>query len=1345
MDAAVDAARWIVGKALAPVIDGLLESWAASAGLGPNIGALKMQLLYAQGILDSAQGKDIQSAALKELLQKLRQLAYGADDVLDELDYFRIQDALDGTYDAANVEDQGCIGGLLLNARHTARSASNKLKPSCLRDASRGDPDAQEHGDKGGCLSLLRSSGGREIRSPSVPTNRGVQKVAGGCMPKVVSCARGTAHTIGKHLLCYFPLSVQDDDADTDMFQTSNMAGRRFLHGTCPSKARNKNNMMQTAKLQYNRVKMSEKMMEIVEQLKPLCAMVSTILDKELLGSAILKLVQEIVKKIPKVNGEKDNSSNEELIEQRLKSKRLLLVLDDVWTYREDEWKKLLAPLRYNGGEKGHVIIVTTRIPKVASMVTTSNSSIDVERLGREDIMAFFEVCVFGYQKPWEDHPKLRDVGSKIVEHLKGFPLVAKTVGRLLRNQLTQDHWTRVAESKEWELETGPNDIMPALKLSYDYLPFHLQQCFFHCGLFPEDYEFNSKDLVHFWIGLDIVHSRDQGKRTEDVALCYLNELVDHGFFRRNEKENGNNYVIHDLLHDLAVKVSSFECLSICSSNVRSISIPPSVRHLSIIVDNTDVMDLIRFEDYKSYLSAPELVHLRYLRIKSVHNENICLPGALFRSYHLELIDLENWFGSLGSASQMSKLIKLRHFLVPDNYAEEAHSSIFEWNNSRLNRDAKHEDNVLESIVPHKNLQDLCIRGHKGANCPSWLGGYLSVENLESLSLCDVSWNKLPPLGYMWFIDGLGVERQGLISTLSFQCLKWLELVKIPRLTKWVGKGTCHLFSLLEVVIIEHCPELTELPFSQPTCGQKRQEENMTWFPKLRWLKIVDCPKLLSLPPIPWTHRPCSAIIEGAGSCFKKLVYSKNYKSKLSLEIEGKDEQSRLVWNGLAFDNLADLKELKMIKCPPLPLIHLRKLRSLDTLQIKSMSNELLLFEGESCNTECPLPVERLEINNCANGNELTHMLSHFPKLTKLEITHCQMITWLGVVEHQAVETPKPALYSANEIEHAEAGRCQQQTRREENEVAPGGGGPLLLPRQLQELIIRRCRQLRLVYSSLDKDNKRGGLQHLYFLRSLVVADCPDFFFSYLSSASASSCFPFPDSLQQLRLKNMGRMEMLPPLANLISLTDLSLFDCGDLIGEGLWPLVAQGNLRKLYISGVPKLLTGSQPLWPHDQELPTSSSKLESLWTDDLAGLLTLPICRLLSSSITKLYIAGGEAQRFTGEQEEAFHLLSSLQELQFGRCEKLRHLPAGLTKFKRLKALHIKLCKSIRSLPKDGFPSCLQVLVIAECPAIKSLPRVCLPSSLRELHVYGRNSEELQRQCRNLKGTIPIMKDYV
>uniref|UniRef100_A0ACD5ZHY1 Uncharacterized protein n=1 Tax=Avena sativa TaxID=4498 RepID=A0ACD5ZHY1_AVESA len=1542
MDFAVNTALWVVGKALAPVTDGLLESWAASAGLGPNINALKLQLLYAQGMLDSAQGKDIQSAALKELLLKMRELAYGANDVLDELDYFRIQDALDGTYHAANADDKGYIDGLVLNARHTARAAANKLKPSCLSDAGRGDPDGQEDGVKQGCLFLLRSRGARKISSsPSSPTNQGVQEVDSGCTPKVISCAHSTERTIGKHFPCYSLPSVQEDDADSDMLETSNMArcGQRFLCSTWPSKAPQRNHAVQTQTQtqtqKFDRVEISTKMVEIVEQLKPLCAMVSTILSLELLGSRhnptqdiamnrpkttpniiepelygrnglkknIIdgitltggkyctneltvvplvgpggigkttltqhiyrelessfqvsawicvsfdfnadKLVQEIVKKIPKVDGEKNNASNQELIEQRLKSKRLLLVLDDVWTYHEDEWKKLLAHLRYNGGEKGHVVIVTTRIPKVASMVTTTNSSIDVERLGHEDIMAFFEVCVFGDQKPWENHTELRGVGKKIVENLKGFPLAAKTVGRLLRNQLTLDHWTRVAESKEWELQTSDNDIMPALKLSYDYLPFHLQQCFSNCALFPEDYEFGSMELVHFWIGLDIVHSRDQGKRTEDVALNYLDELVNHGFFKRNETENGPHYVIHDLLHDLAVKISSYECLSICSSNVRSIQIPASVRHMSIIVDNTDVMDLRSFEDYKSHLSTlgkrlkvqslrtlmlfgeyhgsfaktlgglfkearalrsillsgasysvddvllnfSELVHLRYLRIKSVLNENICLPNALFRSYHLEFIDLENWFGGFGSTSQMSKLIKLRHFLVP-KYNAELHSSISEvgklkflqelrrfevgkeakgfelsqlgelselggslgiynlekvqnegeanalklihknhlhkltlgWNNSGINKDAKHEENVLESMVPHKNLQDLCIQGHRGDNCPSWLGGCLSVENLESLSLRDVSWNKLPPLGDMWFIDNLGVECQGLSSTLSFQCLKTLQLIKIPGLKKWVGNGTCHLFSHLEVIGIEDCPELVELPFSHPACYQAKQEKNMIWFPKLWDLEIIGCPKLSSLPPIPWTPSPCSVEIRDVGCEFKNVSYSLNYKEELSLEIKGKEGNNDMFWNGLDFHNLADLEELNMEKCPPLPLIHLQMLKSLKTLGITRMSTVLSLCEGESHSNGFPLPVERIHILDCdANGEELTRLLSYFPKLTGLFIRECEKITGLGVVEHQptvvvTITAPSPSS-SANKSEHAQDGHDQQQTRGED-EIAPATQGLLLLPPQLQVLSVWLCAELRLLSNSLCNDSARGGLQSLCSLRSLQIRSCPKFLSSFLSSAS--SCFPFPASLQNLTLDGVEGLETLGCLSNLISLTELN-------------------------ISRTPKFFTDSELSLPHDEERRSYSSKLKSLWTDHLAGVLTLPICSLLSSSLTKLTFFGDEeVERFTKGQEEALHLLKSLQELLFRYCEKLQRLPAGLTKLTNLKRLQIWNSPAIQLLPKDRLPSSLRQLEIDNCPAIKSLPKECLPSSLRRLEVTGDISEELKRQCRKLKGTIPIIIDY-
>ncbi|KAE8766847.1 putative disease resistance protein RGA1 [Hordeum vulgare] len=1138
MEVAVSAAWWVVTKALAPVTDGLLEAWAASAGLGPNIDALKMQLLYAQGMLNNApgQGRDITNPALKGLLHKLRQLAYVADDALDELDYFRIQDALEGTYHAAeSVDDRGCLQGLSFNVRHTARAVVGKIKSmsSCSRAASPTD-DQEDIGGSQGCSCVGRCS---------------MSKVAFGAVQAAV----------GKHFPCCY-----SSPHTSELAESSNMTaagGWRLLCGACPPKApaQRVRTADETPKLKFDRVEMSKRMIDIVEQLKHVCAMVSTILNLELLSLSRIptqvgpamdrpkttpqiiepqlygrdtqkkeiidgithgeysskqltvlpivgpggvgkttftqhifeevkscfqvtiwicvslnftadRLAQEILEQIPKDNSSesKTGRSKEEQIEQRLRSKRFLLVLDDVWKYPEDEWKKLLAPFRKVGTE-GNMVIVTTRIPGVANMVRTVDHSIEMECLGPQDIMSFFEACVFGdQQQPWEYHPGLCDVGCQIVKKLKGFPLAAKTVGRLLRNQLTFDHWTRVLESKEWESEGSDNDIMPALKLSYDYLPFHLQQCLSYCALFPEDYEFHAEELVHLWIGLGILHSDGHKKRIEDVGLCYLNDLVNQGFFKKNVSTSGSPYyTIHDLLLELVVKVSSYECLSISSSNVMSIQIPPSVRHLSIIVDDADVKDTVTFEDYKRGLRALEkrfevqnlhtlmlfgeyhanfsrvfrglfldaralrtvffsgasynvedvlpnfskLVHLRYLRIKSAgfyDDEGLCVPSVLCRLYHLEVIHLQGWKGRFGSTRYLSNLVKLRHFVVPK---EELHSDIFEvgklkfinelrafrvgrerkafelsqlgkltniggllgiynlekvqseeeatesklmhkshmqelmleWDVQRSNRNRKFEENILESLVPHSNLQCLSIRGHAGTACPRWLGSNLSVKNLESLSLDDLSWENLPSIGEMWMVNGHGVEYQNCHLDQRFQNLKRLQLVKIPTLRKWVWDSTSHLFSQLEELTIKDCSELTGLPSSHHSSGLPQQEKSIAWFPRLKFLRIKDCPKLLSFPPIPWTSGPCSAVIKRVGSGLEKLVYEEDNgsDSTCSLEVEGKYGQDCVLLNGWDFSNLIYVKKLVLRNCSPLPLNCLLLLTSLELLEICGSSNVL--------------------------------------------------------------------------------------------------------------------------------------------------------------------------------------------------------------------------------------------------------------------------------------------------------------------------------------------------------------------------------------------------------------------
>ncbi|SPT15877.1 unnamed protein product [Triticum aestivum] len=121
-DATFDVAQWVVGKALASVADGVLESWAASRNFGLNIEALRTELLQVQAMLERAATKELVGPATEKLLQNLQDSAHNAEDLLDELHYFRIHDKLHNMYEAADEHGKDCVCDLALNARHTTKA-----------------------------------------------------------------------------------------------------------------------------------------------------------------------------------------------------------------------------------------------------------------------------------------------------------------------------------------------------------------------------------------------------------------------------------------------------------------------------------------------------------------------------------------------------------------------------------------------------------------------------------------------------------------------------------------------------------------------------------------------------------------------------------------------------------------------------------------------------------------------------------------------------------------------------------------------------------------------------------------------------------------------------------------------------------------------------------------------------------------------------------------------------------------------------------------------------------------------------------------------------------------------
>jgi hypothetical protein len=492
------------------------------------------------------------------------------------------------------------------------------------------------------------------------------------------------------------------------------------------------------------------------------------------------------------------------------------------------------------------------------------------------------------------------------------------------------------------------------------------------------------------------------------------------------------------------------------------------------------------------------------------------------------------------------------------------------------------------------------------------------------------------------------------------------------------------------------------LPFSNPN-----QDWNIDWFPKLQQLEIGRCPELLLVVRIPWTETLSHVYITDV-KLLESFVY---YSKSSSLNITGKDDL-RSLDQVLAFSNLTGLDELTLIKCPPLELNHLLMLTSLKLLYVDSSDGRVGLLGGDN-DVEWQHPVESLLVVDVC-GKELTEILTHLPRLSKLQISCCENITQLAVGLDVQQQTTSAA---ASEVEEEEDGLLVL---------------PAHLCDSLRELVIRSCRELVLVDPSTFVPARERGLQALRSLRRLTITYCPKF----LSVASSYSCCLFPSCLQRLYLRGVNGMGVLEPLLNLTSLTQLELWGSDEaLTCKGLGPLLTSGGqLRILVVCGSPRFFAEWDTIRPRqvllqedeggeEQQLVSPaavcSSKLQDFSTDDPMGFLAAPVCSILSSSLTHLKLYGHQSyrmERFTKEQEDALHLLASLQDLVIRGFHKLQHLPAGLHKLSNLKRLEVFRCPAVGSLPKDGLPESLEVLDVHWC-----------------------RSEELKQQCRGLLGTIP------
>ncbi|XP_027172114.1 putative disease resistance protein RGA3 [Coffea eugenioides] len=347
------------------------------------------------------------------------------------------------------------------------------------------------------------------------------------------------------------------------------------------------------------------------------------------------RLLNEMLQSL---EGKSAETTNKEALvrklQENLKGKSCLLVLDDNWNDNREKWDGMRSCLLAIGGAPGSKILATTRSDEVASAMQTSGLH-HLDILSDDHSWMLFEKLAFadGGATKTQD---LVDIGRRILKKCGGVPLAIKVIGGLLYSKKNVSEWLTIEKSEIWNESTNiANGVISVLKLSYENLPsWSVKQCFASCSIFPKDTAMEKESLIQIWMAQGLINDAKGGGhlQMEDIGSDYFNILLRSSLLQATSENSINGIVscrMHDLVHDLSLQVSN-NCFLNTEDGMK-VSHDDNVMHLTIIRNRGKVLKNIEG-------IPPNLQMLYYLG-----GDGIMLEDILERSRYLCGLKVDCW------------------------------------------------------------------------------------------------------------------------------------------------------------------------------------------------------------------------------------------------------------------------------------------------------------------------------------------------------------------------------------------------------------------------------------------------------------------------------------------------------------------------------------------------------------------------------------------------------------------------------------------------------------------------------------------------------------------------------